>query len=428
MKIFLILYIVLMNVCGFALMGIDKWKAARGRWRISERTLFLTALLGGSIGSLVGMYLFRHKTRHLRFSIGIPVILVLQLLLLVFISLCRQEHLQSPSAAVSYELNLIQELDEDTIRSFVSYENMMNTPPVSSDVGSETTEAVKLFFQNFKYHLHSETISGDTATVTAEIINIDTKALAKDLCLALTAHNINITPDTQSPQTMNDYFTLLRDTLKENTYELTATTAYFHLQKRDRIWVIQSDETLQDELVSGFISWMHDSDLVSPQEVLTIYLDEFSSLSGAEWMEYLKTDDIFSTGSETYSPSIDACYMDKIAEFFSYSIDQYETQDNICTARLTITSIDMPKILEIYKQKLVDYAHTSQSITSDDAALADASAGYLLETLQENAQAAQFPVTVTLTNDGTAWQLNITDELTNAFLGDMEGALEQFNS
>lgn len=428
MKIFLILYIVLMNVCGFALMGIDKWKAARGRWRISERTLFLTAILGGSIGTFVGMYLFRHKTRQLRFTIGIPVIWVLQLLILVLFSLCRQERLQSPSAAVGYELNLIQELDEDTIRSFVSYENMMNTPPASSDIGPETAEAVKLFFQNFKYHLHSEHISGDTATVTAEIINLDTKALAKDLCLALTAHNINLTPDIQSPQTMNDYFTLLRDTLKENTYELTATTAYFHLQKRDQIWVIQSDETLQDELVSGFISWMHDSSLVTPKEILTIYLDEFSSLNGEEWMEYVKAEDIFSTGSETYYPSIDACYMEKIAEFFSYSIIQCETQGDTCTAEITVTTIDMPRILAAYKEKLVDYAHTSESITSDDAALTDASAQYLLESLQEQAQAAQFPVTVTLTNDGHTWQLNITQELTNAFLGDIAGALEQFNA
>ena len=67
-------YIVAVNVLGFILMGVDKWKARQNRWRISEKTLFLTALFGGSIGSLIGMYLFRHKTKKLRFSIGIPVI------------------------------------------------------------------------------------------------------------------------------------------------------------------------------------------------------------------------------------------------------------------------------------------------------------------------------------------------------------------
>lgn len=59
-------------------MLADKIKARRGHWRISEATLMLTATLGGSIGSLAGMYLFRHKTRHSKFTVGIPIILVIE--------------------------------------------------------------------------------------------------------------------------------------------------------------------------------------------------------------------------------------------------------------------------------------------------------------------------------------------------------------
>ena len=180
-KILLIYYIIIINFLGLSLMGIDKRKAVKNHWRIPERTLFIVSLLGGSIGSFVGMYLFRHKTKHLRFTIGIPVILVLQILAVLFLSLHQKEQMESPSTAVSNELALIQELDEDTIRRFVSYENMMNTPSASSEIGPETTEAVNLFFKNFQYHLHSEDITDDAATVTAEIINIDTKSLATDL-------------------------------------------------------------------------------------------------------------------------------------------------------------------------------------------------------------------------------------------------------
>jgi uncharacterized membrane protein YsdA (DUF1294 family) len=77
----LIVYLLLINAAAFLLMLADKHKARKNRWRIPESTLMLTALLGGSIGSLAGMYLFRHKTRHLKFTIGIPVILGLQLAL-----------------------------------------------------------------------------------------------------------------------------------------------------------------------------------------------------------------------------------------------------------------------------------------------------------------------------------------------------------
>lgn len=75
----LIWYLAAMNLLAFILMGVDKAKARRGAWRIPEKVLFLSALVGGSVGALLGMYAFRHKTKHLSFVIGIPVILLLQL-------------------------------------------------------------------------------------------------------------------------------------------------------------------------------------------------------------------------------------------------------------------------------------------------------------------------------------------------------------
>lgn len=78
--IFLV-YIVGMNLLGFIMFGLDKSKAVRGEWRIPERSLFLVAVLGGSLGAWIGMYVFRHKTKHWRFCVGIPGILVVQCLL-----------------------------------------------------------------------------------------------------------------------------------------------------------------------------------------------------------------------------------------------------------------------------------------------------------------------------------------------------------
>ena len=72
------LYLVFINVAAFAAMGIDKWKARHDKWRIKERTLFLLAILGGSVGAIAGMFLFRHKTRHWYFKLGLPAILILQ--------------------------------------------------------------------------------------------------------------------------------------------------------------------------------------------------------------------------------------------------------------------------------------------------------------------------------------------------------------
>ena len=80
MKLFLI-YLAVVNLAAFALMGVDKRRAKRGAWRIPERTLFLPAILGGSPGAILGMQMFRHKTRHRQFAVGIPLILLVQLVI-----------------------------------------------------------------------------------------------------------------------------------------------------------------------------------------------------------------------------------------------------------------------------------------------------------------------------------------------------------
>ena len=73
-------YFAILNILGLSLMGIDKWKARKGAFRIPEAPLFIIAIIGGSVGSILGMYIFRHKTRHWYFVWGMPAILALQLL------------------------------------------------------------------------------------------------------------------------------------------------------------------------------------------------------------------------------------------------------------------------------------------------------------------------------------------------------------
>ena len=81
----LLWYLAAVNVVTFTVYGIDKRKARRGTWRIPEKTLFLLPLLGGSVGALLGMKVFRHKTKHWYFVWGIPAILLTQLALTVWL-------------------------------------------------------------------------------------------------------------------------------------------------------------------------------------------------------------------------------------------------------------------------------------------------------------------------------------------------------
>lgn len=72
----LMYYLIAVNVAAWIMYGLDKWKARSGKWRISERNLLIVALIGGSVGALAGMLMFRHKTKKPKFVVGIPVMLV----------------------------------------------------------------------------------------------------------------------------------------------------------------------------------------------------------------------------------------------------------------------------------------------------------------------------------------------------------------
>ena len=82
----LLYYLIVINILTFAVYGIDKWKARQGSWRISEATLLMLAVIGGTIGALLGMQVWHHKTMHLKFKYGLPLILLPQIALMYLIS------------------------------------------------------------------------------------------------------------------------------------------------------------------------------------------------------------------------------------------------------------------------------------------------------------------------------------------------------
>lgn len=80
----IIIYIILINIFGFFIMWLDKYKAKNGKWRIPEKILFIITALGGGIGTIAGMYTFRHKTQKLNFVIGFPFITILEIITIIY--------------------------------------------------------------------------------------------------------------------------------------------------------------------------------------------------------------------------------------------------------------------------------------------------------------------------------------------------------
>ena len=82
--LYFIIYLVVINIVTFLVMGLDKWKAKRGSWRIQESALFTFVIFGGGIGGILGMIKFHHKTKKLKFQIGFPLITILEIIFLIY--------------------------------------------------------------------------------------------------------------------------------------------------------------------------------------------------------------------------------------------------------------------------------------------------------------------------------------------------------
>ena len=85
MEMIIYTFIAILNVITFLIYAIDKWQAKKNRWRIPESILLLLAVLGGSIGALMGMKIWHHKTMHKKFKYGIPLIMILQIGMLLYL-------------------------------------------------------------------------------------------------------------------------------------------------------------------------------------------------------------------------------------------------------------------------------------------------------------------------------------------------------
>lgn len=82
---YIVLYFIIINIIGFGIMALDKFKAQKGFWRTPEKILFTITLLGGGFGTIAGMYIFRHKTKKLKFTIGLPTILISEIVLVIYL-------------------------------------------------------------------------------------------------------------------------------------------------------------------------------------------------------------------------------------------------------------------------------------------------------------------------------------------------------
>lgn len=330
-----------------------------------------------------------------------------------------------PENAVKQELNLIQELDMDAIQTLVSYKDLQISEDSSAAAEETALEAIRLFFKNFHYKIRSSTQDNrsHTAEVNVDITNLDAQMLAKDLCRLMVQASMDYKNIHTGQKDLTSSFALLKECLENNTYPEKTTSAAIQLTEKDGVWSIQENSELEDDLVGGFVSYLSDPYLLTPEDVLSCALDPFIDFSAEEWIQYLAIDDIFQVNNELAS-SLDQLLAEQLESCFDYEILNVTQDNNHAFAEVNLTSLDMDYVTQACVEPLLDYANSTESVRATEEEINKKTAEIIMNALENSTSSRSTIITMELWNSGQMWEVILDDSFSDALLGGMEDALE----
>lgn len=331
----------------------------------------------------------------------------------------------SPRNVVKKELNQLKDINEETIRTFFSYNLLSDGDTSSEEIDQNTVDAVQLFFKHFSYKIQDTKTEQNHAVVTVSITNIDTGSLANDLCRAIISDSFDHTNDTEESSTVF-YSSLLREILMKNEYDLITTTLEIPLEKIDDVWTITTSNELENGLMSGLISYLQDPNTVSAEEVVDLNLSYFKNLTPEELISYLGICDIFSTSS-SIAGEIDLEFTTKLSESFQYKIVSSQIVDASATVTVEITTLNLSSVLTSYRHSLLAYAETADAILSTESERSEKTARLLLNALTLSSDVTTSTLEIHLKNTGLVWEIKNMTALTEALLGNITEASKAFS-
>lgn len=424
--LFLLYYLIFINLIGLAAFGIDKHKAVRRQWRIRESVLFAIALLGGGGGCLLGMHLFRHKTKHRSFSIGIPAVILLEIssvFCLFSLSGCQTKESPAPVALLEEQLNLIKEADSETVDQYISAETLFANSSDIESLDPDISEVFTLFFKNFDYKITGSSIQEETAEVSLNLTTIDAKALAKDFISESIVKQLQgeAAPSAVT-YSLQDYYLSLHGLLTNKEYDTVSSEHTIRLVKQSEEWEIDEDQQLENILTGSFITYVGNPDLFTPEEMVALQFDTIKQFDKEQMNQFLSLDELFSADDE-YKRAISKALAEQILRYLDYQITD-STDDGI-TAQVSmeLTSCDAYSIIQNYTEQLDQYLATSEALEAGISGRLTKSNQILVDSINSNTTSATTAITLTLVNDGATWKLQMDDTMAQAILGNIGDAV-----
>lgn len=352
---------------------------------------------------------------------------LLPLTAILLLAGCGEQN-NAPAKVVAAELDQLVNEQEQTAKQQKVLEGIFSADEKNERTDEELTQTFSLFFKDFNYEILDTKIEKDTARVEVELTTIDATALAKDYISLVLLKQIqgSATPSSVT-YAGNDYYHSLYIVLSNNEYSTVTSSYTFTLNKTDSDWQIVPDPNFENVLTGGFVTAVSDPNLFTPEEIATIYFDTIKSFDKEQMNQFLSLDTLFAADAE-YKRTISQALTEQILQHFDYKILSSSIEGNIATVSADITSYDANSIVQGLSGQMSAYNLTSQALEDGIEGRVNKAIHVLIEEINQNTTSATNTITLTLTNDGIGWKLNMDKTLAQAILGDIQSALANLST
>lgn len=328
---------------------------------------------------------------------------------------CSHSEKADVKGVITNELDLLKNLDSDTVQKYISYKELFPDATEKIELSREVEEVFSLFFQDFDYKILRIKVDKDKkeASASLKLTTIDAKALAKDYTVSHLKDAILNAADSASHNTeeqsdsMEDRYLILNELLKDHTYKTVETDCTLTLQnngtdKED--WEIRRSHDLENSLVGGLITYLSDSDLLTPEETLTVYLNTLKTMDQDQMSNYLGLESLLTT-SDSAKNSIASALVEQMHKTFDFKITDSDVESYHAVIQTEITTFDSDAILKAYQEELDEYLASPDAVIDGPQKRYNHSLELLLHNIEKNTGTLTHPAVFVLTNDGASWKL-----------------------
>lgn len=328
---------------------------------------------------------------------------------------CSHTDKTDVEGVITNELDLLKNLDSDTAQKYISYKELFPDATEKTERSKEVEEVFSLFFQDFDYRILRIKVDKDKkeASANLKLTTIDARALARDYTISHLEEAILNAADSASQNTeeqsdsMEDRYLILNELLKDHTYKTVETDCTLTLQNIStdgEEWEIKRTHDLKNSLVGGLITYLGDSDLLTPEETLTVYLNTLKTMDQDQMSNYLGLESLLST-SDTAKNSIASALVEQMHKNFDFKITDSTVESYQAVIQTEITTFDSDAILKAYQEELDEYLSSPEAVIDGAQKRYNHSLELLLRNIEKNTGTLTHPAVFVLTNDGASWKL-----------------------